>query len=158
MWQYGASICEANEQEESYMESNEVGTPLYLIAGCSAIGAAVAAQLCAQGKKVAIVDIDKTAFQKLPPEYTGQTVVANAIDIGMLTQIGIQDACMVLAVTDKDNTNIVLGQIASRIFKVPHVIVKLCNSQKELLLSDYKVHIIAPNSLAETEIERMVQS
>lgn len=128
-----------------------------IVAGCSRFGANIASTLSAQGKDVMVLDINHTAFRKLSHEYSGFTIVADATDIDELTKAGITKADVVVAATHDDNTNIMIAQIASKIFDVPKVISRLYDTEKEIVFQGFdNIQIIYPSRLSISEFEKQL--
>lgn len=99
--------------------------PIVLVAGCGLYGGCIASQLDQSGESVVVVDLDQQAFDRLAPNYTGVTVVGDASDIEVLRFCGIGKSKAVISVTNNDNVNLMIAQIASEIYEVPMVIAKV---------------------------------
>ncbi|KUO73416.1 MAG: potassium transporter TrkA [Clostridia bacterium BRH_c25] len=127
-----------------------------IVAGCSRFGAHIASMLSAQGKDVVALDKYSSSFRKLSPDYSGFSIVADATDIDELTRAGIEKADVVVAATDDDNVNIMIAQIASRIFNVPKVVSRLYDTEKEIVYQDFNIQIIYPSRLSITEFEKLI--
>ena len=129
-----------------------------LVAGCGRLGANIASVLSAQGKDVVVLDSNSTAFRKLSPDYSGFAIQGDATDIDMLTQAGIEKADIVVAATNDDNTNVMIAQIASKIFAVPKVISRLYDTEKAIVYQDYPIQLIYPSRLSINEFEKLISS
>jgi trk system potassium uptake protein TrkA len=129
-----------------------------LVAGCGRLGANIASVLSAQGKDVVVLDSNSTSFRKLSPDYSGFAIQGDATDIDMLTQAGIEKADIVVAATNDDNTNVMIAQIASKIFAVPKVISRLYDTEKAIVYQDYSIQLIYPSRLSINEFEKLISS
>lgn len=127
-----------------------------IVAGCGRLGANIASVLSAQGKDVVVLDSNSSSFRKLSPDYSGFTIQGDATDIDMLTQAGIDKADVVVAATNDDNTNIMIAQIASKIFTVPKVISRLYDTEKEIVYQDFTIQLIYPSRLSISEFEKLI--
>jgi trk system potassium uptake protein TrkA len=127
-----------------------------IVAGCSRFGANIASMLSLQGKDVVVLDNYSSSFRKLSPDYSGFTIVADATDIDELTRAGIEKADIVVAATNDDNTNIMIAQIASKIFNVPKVVSRLYDTEKEIVYQDFNIQIIYPSRLSMNEFEKLI--
>ena len=96
-----------------------------VIVGCGRVGALVATRLDEEGHDVTIVDLERAAFEKVPRSFRGNTLLGNGIDLDVLRQAGLQDADAFLSVTQGDNRNIMMAQIAREIFGVQRVLCKV---------------------------------
>ncbi|MGL4606682.1 MAG: potassium channel family protein [Eubacteriaceae bacterium] len=130
-------------------------TESVIIAGCGRLSAKIAGELSSKGYNVTVVDKDENAFRKLPEHFSGYEIAGDATDIDALVQIGIKGASMFLALTENDNTNSLLSQIASRIFGVSKVFVRLNDPDKERILEGFNIEIIYPFKLSIGEFERL---
>lgn len=127
-----------------------------LVAGCGRLGANIASVLSAQGKDVVVLDVANTAFRKLSPDYGGFSIEGDATDLAMLERAGIEKAGIVVAATNDDNTNVMIAQIASKIFAVPKVISRLYDTEKEIVYQDYPIRLIYPSRLSISEFEKLM--
>lgn len=128
----------------------------FLVAGCSRFGANIASTLSAKGKNVVVLDSNNLSFRKLSPDYNGFTITADATDIDELMKAGIVKADVVVAATNDDNTNIMVTEIASKIYNVPKVISRLYDPEKEIVLQDFNIQIIYPSRLSMYEFEKLL--
>lgn len=126
-----------------------------IIAGCSRFGCNIASMLSSQGNDVIVVDKDKSSFRKLLPDYSGFKLHGDATDVNILMEAGIKKADIVLAATDDDNTNIMISQIASELFKVNKVVSRIYDTEKEIVYNDLDIKIIRPAKLSINEFERL---
>ncbi len=96
-----------------------------VIVGSGRTGAFLAELLDAAGDTVSIVDVERAAFQRLPPSFKGSPVLGDGTDMDTLRQAGIEKADAFLALTQGDNRNLMAAQIAKKIFSVKQVIAKV---------------------------------
>ena len=96
-----------------------------IIIGCGRAGSRLAVQMSAQGHQVSIIDRNPLAFDRLPPDFTGNMIVGTGIDEDVMLKAGVKDADALISLAKGDNTNIMAGQIAKFLFKVPKVIVRI---------------------------------
>jgi trk system potassium uptake protein TrkA len=108
-----------------------------IIAGCGRLGSHLASSLSGRGHDIAIIDDDARNFARLGPEFDGITVSGVPIDEDVLRKAGIEKADVIAAVTNDDNLNIMMAQIAGKIFSVPSVLVRIGEPKKEAF---YKKH------------------
>ena len=127
-----------------------------LIAGCGRLGANIASVLSAQGKDVVVLDSTSSAFRKLSPDFGGFSIEGDATDLAMLERGGIEKAGVVVAATNDDNTNVMIAQIASKIFAVPKVISRLYDTEKAIVYQDYPIQLIYPSRLSIVEFEKLM--
>ena len=118
-----------------------------IIIGCGKVGATLAHVLALEGHDIVIVDNDRTAFKALKPGFNGITVTGVPIDQDVLKQAGIESADVLAAVTPDDNINIMSCQVAKEIFKVPRVIARIYNPEREHVFHEFGLDTICPTNL-----------
>lgn len=96
-----------------------------VIVGCGRVGAALARQLTAEGHDVTVVDMTLSAFDRLGENFPGHMVIGNGLEEGTLVRAGIESADCFASVTNGDNRNLMMAQVAKHIFGVKRVITRL---------------------------------
>lgn len=89
--------------------------------GCGRLGAELAMILEADGHEVSILDVDKYAFDHLPPDFKGQKVLGDGTDQDTLRRAGAERADAFVAATRGDNRNALAVQIAKHVFQIKRV-------------------------------------
>src|SRR5229473_291667 len=102
-----------------------------VILGCGRVGAMLASKMDKAGHKVSVIDQSRDSFQRLDPQFGGETIVGNGVDEDVLIRAGIKDADAFIAVTNGDNRNIMASQIAREIFQVKQVICRIYDPIRE---------------------------
>ena len=126
-----------------------------LVAGCGRLGATLAGALSNQGYDVVVIDRDNDAFRKLPANFSGFEVLGDVTDLDILLEAGLKRAKIVAAVTDSDNVNCMVAQIASRLYAVGEVLARLNDTNNRRLLEGTNVRAIYPSLLALAEFQRL---
>jgi trk system potassium uptake protein TrkA len=101
-----------------------------LVVGSGRLGARVASALAEQGHRVTVVDRAPTAFHRLPDTFSGQSLVGDGTDIEVLERAGIREADIVLALTHSNNANIMIAQVASRLYGVKQVVAEALDPER----------------------------
>ena len=83
-----------------------------LIAGGGQVGALLARRLIREGNAVTIVDPSPERCAELEAQFDARIVTGNAARVLALREAGIDRAEMVIAVTDHDEVNLLVAQIA----------------------------------------------
>ena len=96
-----------------------------VIVGCGRTGAFLAELLDQSGDTVSIVDVERSAFKRLPPNFKGTPVLGDGTDMDILRQAGVESAKAFLALTQGDNRNLMAAQIAKKVFGVDQVFAKV---------------------------------
>lgn len=123
-----------------------------IIVGCGRLGAHLASTLSDKGEDVMIIDRDSDAFRKLSPSFGGITVQGDAEELLMRGECDIDVAESVISVTDQDNTNIMVAQIAKEKFNVPRVIARLYDPARKCVYQELGIDTICPVVLSTQEV------
>ena len=101
-----------------------------VIVGCGRVGSTLARQLVAQDHSVTVVDRKKSAFQRLGDDFTGRTLTGIGFDRDVLVEAGIQEAGAVAAVTNGDNSNILVARVARENFRIERVVARIYDPKR----------------------------
>ena len=110
-----------------------------VILGAGQVGASVAEALASEANDITVIDQDREALGELADRLDVRTLVGNAAYPSVLREAGIEDADMLVAVTQSDQTNLVACKIARSLFNVPTRIARLRSGDfldPELLSND----------------------
>src|SRR5881227_238573 len=102
-----------------------------VILGCGRVGSTLATMLDHAGHTVSVIDFSSEAFQRLSPDFGGETIPGNGVDEDVLIRAGIREADAFAAVTNGDNRNIMASQIANEIFHVKKVVCRIYDPIRE---------------------------
>ncbi|MDF2887138.1 MAG: TrkA family potassium uptake protein [Lacrimispora sp.] len=132
-------------------------TKTIIIVGVSRFGISLAERLSGRNTRIIVIDLSVEAFQKLPREFAGEQVLGDGTDAELLKKAGICQAQVFVAAMGNDNENLLAAQIASRIFHVPEVILRLNDESKEKLIQGYNMKPICPFALSADEFDRLTE-
>ena len=118
-----------------------------LIVGCGKVGSMLASELSRMGHDVAVLDRDETHFDLLDSDFTGYTISGVPIDQDVLKRAGIEGCDAILAMTEDDNTNIMVCQMAKEIFHASTVLARIFDPKREKIFSTFNIHTISPTNL-----------
>jgi trk system potassium uptake protein TrkA len=118
-----------------------------IIVGCGRVGALLASTLAGKGHGVTVVDPDVEAFNRLPPDFNGRTVVGSGTDMDVQRHAGIEQVDAFVACTPGDNRNIVASQIAREMFHVPKVVARINDPLREKVFRDLGLATVSPTIL-----------
>ena len=135
------------------MNRNEKYT---VIVGCGRLGASLATAISDEEGSVMMVDKDERAFRKLDSAYGGLTLVGDATDVAVLRSAQIERADTVVSVTNDDNTNIMVAQIARNLYHIPNVVCRLYDPEREVVYREFGIDTICPTVLSTREIDRLL--
>ncbi len=136
--------------------TNKKNSGYVIIVGCGRLGANLANTLSDGGKSVAIIDKSPDAFHKLSPSYGGIAVTGDATEIAVLHDAEIEKATAVISVTNNDNTNIMVAQLAKEVFSIGQVIARLYDPERECVYREFGIDTICPAVLSAKEIDKLL--
>jgi len=122
---------------------------LYIvIAGCGKLGSYLASQLSRQGNLLVIIDWMESSFENLSTDFSGFRVEGDAAQITVLKEAKMNQADWVIATTNDDNINLMVAQIARKVFKVPHVLARVFDPKREQIYTQLGIETYCPTSVA----------
>lgn len=86
-----------------------------IIVGCGKVGIAILRQLCKEGHDITIVDKNQQKIQTYANLYDVMGVVGNGASHSVQMEAGIENADLIIAVTDSDELNILCCTIAKQV-------------------------------------------
>jgi trk system potassium uptake protein len=129
-----------------------------LIIGCGRVGSSIALQLQREGWDVTVVDENEDALARLGEHWPGTFIVGQGIDVGVLREAGIEDADAVVAATDGDNSNILIGQVAQKRFDIGCVVVRILDPARADFYSERGLRVVCPTKTAIDTLMEAVRS
>lgn len=134
-----------------------------LILGAGQVGSSLAENLASEANDITIVDSNEQTLQQLQDRLDIRTVIGQASHPDILRSAGAEDADMLVAVTDSDETNMVACQVAWTIFHTPTKIARIRSieylSYNELFSNESLPidFLISPEQLITDYIQRLIQ-
>ena len=134
-----------------------------IILGAGQVGGSLAASLTTESNDITVVDNNEKALQALQDRLDIRTVAGLASHPTVLQQAGADDADMIIAVTDSDETNMVACQVAYTVFHTPTKIARVRSVEylsfpqlfnQEALPVDV---LISPEQLVTHDIQRLIE-
>ena len=89
-----------------------------IICGAGRVGFSISKQLSAQGHSITVIDQSSEFIQKINDTQDVKGIVGRATYPSVLEKAGAEEADMIIAVTQNDETNMVICQVAYSIFKI----------------------------------------
>ena len=128
-----------------------------IVAGCGRVGTQLAEMMSMDGHQVVVIDSNPHSFDRLSKLYAGGLVEGKAFDEETLIEAGINGADAFTSLTNFDNTNLMAAEVATHIFKVPRVVSRLYNPDKETTYQALGIDYVCGTVLvAETIMEKLV--
>jgi trk system potassium uptake protein TrkA len=96
-----------------------------VILGAGQVGSTLAESLVSEQNDITVVDLEPTRLRDLQDRFDLRTVAGSAAHPRTLVESGIEDADMLIAVTQSDETNLVACKIGAKLFNVPTKIARI---------------------------------
>ncbi|MCJ8281790.1 MAG: TrkA family potassium uptake protein [Rivularia sp. ALOHA_DT_140] len=119
-----------------------------VVVGCGRLGSILASKLSAEGNSVVVIDLNESNFDALGGEFSGFQIVGDATELAVLRSAKADKADCLLAVTDSDNINIMVAQIAKKLFEIPSVLARVFDPNREAIYRDFGIETISPTQLS----------
>ncbi|RJR44344.1 MAG: TrkA family potassium uptake protein [Desulfobacteraceae bacterium] len=122
---------------------------LYIVVvGCGRVGSDLANRLSRDGHAVVVIDRDQSAFSALTPVFSGFRIEGDASHFSVLKEAKLSKADILIATTHDDNVNLMVAQVAYKVFGVPRVSARVFDPRREALYAKLGIETICPTWLA----------
>lgn len=119
-----------------------------VIIGCGRLGSLLANQLSRDGNSVVVIDRDGSTFNDLSTDFSGFRVEGDATQMSVLQEVKLKKVDVLIATTHEDNVNLMVAQVARKIFGIPHVIARVFDPKREEVYAQLGIETICPTSVA----------
>lgn len=134
-----------------------------IILGAGQVGGTLAENLVGEKNDITLIDANEGALNNLKDRLDIQVIQGIGSHPDVLRQAGAEDADMLIAVTNSDESNMLACQVAHSIFSTPTKIARVRSEQyvvyKDQLFKHQDIpvdHIIAPEQLVTKAIKRLI--
>lgn len=127
-----------------------------VVVGCGRVGSSLATGLIDAGHSVAIIDKRPEAFDRLGQGFTGQAIAGIGFDRDRLMEAGIEKATAVAAVTNGDNSNIMIARVARETFGVERVVARIYDPRRAAIYQRLGIPTVATVSWASERVLRHI--
>ena len=131
------------------------GSIRVIIVGAGHLGAWLARLLDEQGYQVTVIAPSIEEFEHLGHHFRGTTIRGNGTETETLEQAQIQQAQVVVALTNHDRQNLLISQVAHHQYQVPLV---LCGLEDPELEAVYQALGLVIITRTEIEVPRFLQA
>ena len=119
-----------------------------LVVGCGKVGSRLANTLGEEGIDVSIIARTSAEADKmLDPDFKGSLLCGVPIDQDNLKKAGIESCDVVCAVTDDDNTNIMVSQLAKEVYGVKKVVSRILDPERGDIFAHFGLETVCPTKL-----------
>ncbi len=133
-----------------------------IIAGDGKVGSTLARQLSAEGYDLTLIDSDSHVLENSTEQYDLIAVHGNCASMEVLKQAGVQDADLLIAVTNADEVNLLCCMTAHGLNKNLHTIARIRNPEYTEQVYEMRDQFalsmtVNPEKQAAVEIERLLR-
>ena len=125
-----------------------------VVVGCGRVGSGLAVQLEAAGHSVSVMDRSPKAFRRLPPGFSGRTIVGSGFDREALDDAGARGAGGLAAVTNGDNSNILTARIARENYGIANVVARIYDPRRAVIYQRLGIPTVATVTWTTTQVLR----
>ena len=129
-----------------------------IVVGCGRVGSRLALMLSNYENNVCVIDRDPRAFASLGRDFNGATFAGVGYDEDVLMKAGIDECDFLAAVTQSDNVNMMVVEIARRLYDVPHAVARLYNTGHERAYLQLGIDYVCGTALVAEEIFSKISS
>ncbi len=136
-----------------------------IILGAGQVGGTLAANLANEANDITVVDVDGDRLRELQDRLDIRTIQGKGSFPNILRQAGVDDADMLIAVTNSDEVNMVACQIAFTLFRTPTKIARVRATNyvvaRNNLFNNEAIPIdviISPEQVVTNHIKRLLEN
>ena len=130
----------------------------FIVIGCGRVGAELSYHLFKSGHQVAVVDINKQAFNRLHPDFRGRTLEGEGLAETVLERAGIREANGLAAVTNSDALNAVVSHAAREFFSVPVVVARNYDPSLRSVIEAFGLQTVGSTTWGAQRVEEMLMN
>ena len=127
-----------------------------IIVGCGRVGSTVARRLDSMGHDVVVIDRKKDAFRRLGNDFGGRTLTGVGFDRDLLAEAGISPESAVMAVTNGDNSNVMIARVAREMFGVERVVARIYDPRRAAIYERLGISTVATVSWASKRVFQLI--
>lgn len=134
-----------------------------IILGAGQVGGTLARNLATEDNDISIIDTDQNQLTELANQLDLQTIFGHCANPEILQSAGIEDADIIIAVTNSDETNMVACEIAHHLYHVPKKIARVRSPQylkyKEQIFDNQVFpidEVISPEKVVTEYIKKLI--
>ncbi len=123
-----------------------------IIVGCGRVGSQLSLLFSQGENNVVVIDDNAAAFDNLDLSFDGSTLVGVGYDEDVLLAAGVEECDVLCAVTDEDNSNLMISEVGRKLFEVPYVLSRLHNPRRENAYLQLGLDFVCGTSLVAEEM------
>ena len=113
-----------------------------VVVGCGRVGAGITRRLLDDGYSVTVVDRRREAFRRIA-DTAARTITGVGFDREILEEAGARRASALAAVTNGDNSNIIVARVGREVFQVPQVLARIYDPRRAAIYERLGIPTVA---------------
>ncbi|MGM0596686.1 MAG: potassium channel family protein [Myxococcota bacterium] len=130
------------------MKNPKLDSKYIIVIGCGRLGSYLASYLSANGNSVVVIDKNENSFNDLSVDFSGFKIDGDATQLSVLKKAKMKNADILIATTLEDNINLMVAQVAKKVFHVPKVLARVFDPKREEVYAQLGISTISPTSVA----------
>jgi trk system potassium uptake protein TrkA len=127
-----------------------------IIAGCGRLGAGLAKALSAKGHDVVVIG-EEIDLVRLGCDFDGVTIRGDPAEEDTLVKAGVDHAELVVAATADDNVNVMVVQVARKVYQVPLTLARITDPERERFYRGLGLATVCPTTTGVNQMLGMIQ-
>jgi len=127
-----------------------------IVVGCGRVGSDLAVRLFNRGHEVSVIDNVSAAFNSLGADFQGRFIEGEALSQDVLFRAGIERADALVAATNSDALNAVVGHVAQTLYNVPRVAARNYDPHCRLMMETFNLQVVSSTSWGAQRLEELI--
>lgn len=120
------------------------------------MGSELAVRFFKQGHEVSVIDNAPGAFNNLPGDFQGRAIEGEAMSQDVLFRAGIERADALVAATNSDALNAVVGYVAKTLYDIPRVAARNYDPHSRAMLETFNLQVVSSTSWGAQRLEELI--
>jgi trk system potassium uptake protein TrkA len=129
---------------------------LVIIAGCGRLGSGLARALAGKGHDVVVVG-EAADLERLGSDFDGVRIAGSPAEEETLVKAGVERADLVVAATADDNVNVLVAQMARKIYQVPLTLARITDPERENFYRGLGLVTVCPTTTGINQMLGVIQ-
>jgi len=127
-----------------------------IVVGCGRLGAELAYRLCRRGHEVAVVDKQPAGFNNLPADFQGRIIEGDVLSQDVLHRADAAHADALVAATNSDALNAVIGHVANTVYRIPRVVARNYDPRYRPVLEAFGLQVVGATTWGAQRMEELI--
>ncbi len=119
-----------------------------LVVGCGRVGKAIVTHLHGTGHPLVVIDKNASALEEIAVGFEGVRITGDATELAVLERGHIRQAGEVIAATSVDTVNLMVTQVARKLYGISNVRARVYHPAMESVYRERGIPSFSPAELA----------